>query len=309
MSISTATIELTNKCDLDCKFCIDEKKSNLKFSVFKHIVKESQKIDPPIKFFEFGYRGNPLLYKRFPDVLKLLQKNKINCNVVTNGHKLKWNLAFIPDKLLKNVRFSVYLESPDEDKCDFLTGVKKYYQSTIEAFEYMNVRGIPYNIFMRINSLNYQEIERVLEILKFYNGSLMFPIEIFPFTDESLILTDAMKKEVIDKIITLQNYGEPIRRNIQFSELEGNCSYNRMEHIFINSQGNVGFCHFLTPLTETEMFDVKKMKLSKFVDANNKARVKYLDKKRKELKTWERPRETVSPCSYCLHYFGEKKKW
>jgi len=310
MPINTITVELTNKCDLDCKFCVPEREeSSLKFSTFKHIVKESQKVDPPIKNFEFGYFGSPLMYKRFEDVLKLLQKNKLSANVVTNGFNLKWNLGFIGDKLMKNISVSVYLESLDEAKCDQLTGVKKYYKKTIEAMEYMNDRRIPYNIFMRITSLNYQEIEQMLDIMKFYYGQGLFPIEMFPYTDESLLLTDEMKKEAIQKIVELQNYGESIHRVIQFSEVEGNCSYQRMERLFVNSSGNVGFCHFLTPLEKTGLFNAGKMKISKIIELNNKVRKKYLTKKPKELKIWKRPRQTVSPCSYCLHNFGLKKNW
>jgi MoaA/NifB/PqqE/SkfB family radical SAM enzyme len=310
MPINTITVELTNKCDLNCKFCIpDRKEKSLKFSTFKHIVKESQKVNPPIKSFEFGFAGSPFLYKRFHDALKLLQKNKLGLNIVTNGFNLKWNLGFIDDDLMKNVGFCIYLESPDEAKCDSLTGVKKYYQKTIEAIEYMNARRIPYNIFMRMTPFNYQEIENMLELLKFYSGGLLFPIETFPYTDEDLVLTDEMKKQVTDQITTLQNYGEPIRRNVQFSEVEGNCTYQRMERFFINSEGKVGFCHFLTPLNKTELFDVKNLNLSKLIEANNKIRVKYLERKSEDLKTWERPRQTVSPCSYCLYHFGLKKNW
>ena len=308
MPINTITIELTNRCDLNCKFCVPQKKSDLKFSTFKHIVKESQKIDPAVKHFEFGYSGNPFMYKRFTDVLGLLKKNGIGANVVTNGFNLKWNLGFIDDKLLKNISFSVYLESGDEAKCDMFSGVKKYYRKTIEAMEYMNARGIPWSIFMRVTSLNYQEIEGMLEILKFYNGGNLFPIEVFPYTDESLVLTDEMKKEVINKIVSLMNYGERIKQVIQFSEVAGNCSYQRMDRLFINSQGKVGFCHFLTPIA-SEMFDVKRLKLSNLIVKNNKVRVEYLKEKGKELNSWERPRETVSPCSYCLHHFGENKNW
>jgi len=309
MPINTITVELTNKCDLNCKFCVPQEESSLKFSTFKHIVKESQKVDPPITNFEFGYSGSPLLYKRFEDVLKLLKKNNLSANVVTNGFNLKWNLAFLDDKLMKNIRFSVYLESPDEAKCDLLTGVKKYYRKTIEAIEYMNVRRIPYNIFMRVNSLNYREIEYMLEILKFYYGRGLFPIEVFPFTDESLVLTDKMKKEVVKTITSLQSYGERIHQVVQFAEIAGNCTYNRMERLFINSNGKIGFCHFLTPLNKTEMFDVKNLKLSTLINKNNAVREKYLKKKIRELRTWKLPRQTVSPCSYCLHYFRLKKKW
>jgi len=309
MPINTITVELTNKCDLNCKFCPEMKESSLKFSTFKHIVKESQKVDPPIKHFEFGYTGSPMLYKRFEDVLKLLQKNKLGANIVTNGFNLKWNLGFLDDKLMKNISFCIYLESPDEAKCDLLTGVKKYYQKTIEAIEYMLARKIPYNMYMRMTSFNYQEIEKMLEILKYYYGGALFPIEMFPYTDESLLLTDAMKKEVINQIVTLQNLGEPIRRNVQFSEVQGNCTYQRMERFFINSNGKVGFCHFLTPLLNTNLFDVKNISLSKLIEKNNKMRVKYLNKKEKELNIWKKPRQNVSPCSYCLHNFGLKKNW
>jgi MoaA/NifB/PqqE/SkfB family radical SAM enzyme len=310
MPVNVITVELTNKCDLNCKFCVKKEESEIKFSTFERIVKESQEADSPIKNFELsGHSGNPFLYKRFTEVLRLLNENNCNFSILTNGFNLKWNLGLIDDSLLKNSNFSIYLDSADPSKCDFLTGVKDYYKKTIEAIEYLNVRRFRYSIFMRVNSFNYQEIETVLKIMKFYNGNLFFPIEAFPFNDENMILTDEMKEKVLNNISNLSRYGEPIRQVIQFSDVIQNCSYLRMERLFVNSQGKVSFCHFLQPLENTQMFDLEKIDFANIIRKDSLKRKDYLKKKNEELNVWEKPRRLVSPCSYCLHYFGKKKKW
>jgi len=135
-------------------------------------------------------------------------------------------------------------------------------------------------------------------------------MEIFPFCkDKSLLLTDEMKMEVISTIEMLRKAGEPIHKVIQFERPEENCSYLRKERIFINAKGKLTFCHFLSPLENTEICDIRGKTLREIIEINNKVRDEFLKKKKKELKKWKLPRKTASPCSYCLHYFGVDEKW
>jgi MoaA/NifB/PqqE/SkfB family radical SAM enzyme len=304
-------LELTNVCDLNCVFCTTNKKiDSIGIELLEHIIKENSKLENPIKTFELGWNGNPFRYKKIRKILELFQYYNLNSNIVTNGLNLKDTLVFFEDELLKNVHFTIFFDSSNEEKNDKMMGAKKAFKKSLESLEYLKDRNLRYDILMRVNSLNYNEIEQILEIAKFYHCNLLVPMETFPFVnDRRLLLTDEMKSEVITKIDKLRSFGEPIHKTIQFEKPEGNCTYLRKKRLFVNSKGELAFCHFLSSLEKTKILEIKKKKLSKVTEINEKVRDEFVRRKKKELMKWKPPRNTASPCSYCLHYFGMDAKW
>ena len=187
---------------------------------------------------------------------------------------------------------------------------KHVFKKTLESMEYLASRNIRYDILMRINSKNYNKIEDMVEISKHYNCNLLLPMETFPFVkDKKLLLTDKMKKEVITTIHRLRDIGEPVFKVIHFETPENNCSYLRKERLFINSKGQLAFCHFLSFLDNSWITDTKDKTLQQLIAINNMIRNKFLEKKQKEIGSWKFPRKTASPCSYCLKCYGGKEKW
>jgi len=309
--IEVVVIELKNKCDLNCAFCPNKrKKDEINFTLLKKILKNNSEFEEPIKVFEVGWNGNPLLYKKIEKILELFRYYQLNLNIVTNGFNLKDIIAFFEDELLNNAHFTIFFDSSDEEKNDNLMGIKGTFKKTIESLEYLQTRGLQYDILMRVNSMNYNEIEQMLEIAKFYRCSLLVPTETFPFVqDEGLFLKDEMKSQVIATIDKLRSFGEPIHKVIQFEQPFGNCTYLRKKRLFINSRGKLAFCHFISCLKNTEIAYIKNKNLPELIQINNKLRDNFVRKKEKELKNWKYPRKTASPCSYCLNCFGVKEKW
>jgi len=309
--IEVVVIELTNKCDLNCVFCpVNEKINEINLALLKKFLKDNNNFENPIKTFELGWNGNPLLHKRIEKILELIQYYQINLNIVTNGYNLKDIIAFFEDELLKNIHFTIFLDSSNEEKNDYLMGTKKAFKRTIESVEYLLARNLRYDFLMRINSKNYDEIESVLEIAKFYHSNLLIPVETFPFMeDKNFLLADDMKSKVIATIDRLRNMGEPIHKVIQFEQPFGNCTYLRNKRLFINSNGKLSFCHFLSILKNTEMPEIKNKSTEELINFNNNLRNTFVSKKNEKLKKWNLPKKTASPCSYCLCHFGVNEKW
>ncbi|MBD3155831.1 MAG: radical SAM protein [Candidatus Aenigmarchaeota archaeon] len=306
--IEVIVFELTNKDEMGQERSKDTTR-NLKLKLIKDVIEEINEQKMNIKHVELGGSGNPLLNPKIKQILELLHQNNIGTTIVTNGLKLREIISKIEDSTLKNTHFCLYLDHPDEKRNDKLM-IEWIYKKTIESIEYLASRGIKYDILVKINSRNYDKIEEMLEIAKHYNCNLLLPMEIFPFNEnKQLLLTDKMKKEAIQTIHRLREIGEPIFKVIHFETPPNNCSYLRKERLFINSKGQLGFCHFLSDLNNSWIVDMKGKSLKELIEINNLVRNKFLAKKQKEVISWEFPRKTASPCSYCLKCYGVKEKW
>lgn len=282
---------------------------NLNLELIEGLIEEIDKQKMNIKHVELGGSGNPLIHPKIKEFLNLFSQENIGITIVTNGLGLREIISEIQDHVLENSHFCLYLDHPKEKINDKLM-TQGLYKKTIESMEYLQSRGIKYDILMRVNSKNYDEIEEMLEIAKHYNCNLLLPMETFPFNEEKqLLLTDKMKKEVINTIHRLRNIGEPIFKVIHFETPPNNCSYLRKERLFINSKGQLGFCHFLSDLDNSWIVDIEGKSLEELIKINNFVRNKFLEKKSKEINTWNLPRKMVSPCSYCLKCYGVKEKW
>jgi MoaA/NifB/PqqE/SkfB family radical SAM enzyme len=304
-------LELTSQCGLNCIFCPQKSKKDINFNLLSNILSQKNKIDSSIDSFELGGAGDPLLYKKIKDVIKILSQYDKRVTVITNGFDLKKKLLKLGDVSLEKISFCIYLDSPNPPTNDFLMGKRKAFKKTIESIEYLIEKNIKFSIFMRITPQNYNEMTMMTTLCRHYFCSMVAPLEIFPLgkADEGTLLSDQIKTSVLESIANLKNSGAPILKNIHFELPSENCSYLRKERIFINSEGKLAFCHFLSSVAKTAIKEIKGADLTEIIKTNDKIRDNFLEKKSEMLKNWIIPRKKASPCSFCLDYYGIKKKW
>ena len=115
------SIEPTSRCNLNCPFCLVGQQNSLKstehdllprgmgdmkWSLYEKIVKDAA--DFGIEKIQLHFQGEPLLYKRFPDMVKEAKKYGLSTQVFTNGLPLTEKKA---DEVilagLDSLRFSV----------------------------------------------------------------------------------------------------------------------------------------------------------------------------------------------------------
>lgn len=77
-------IEITNICNLNCKFCPPTKriKQFMSLDNFEKIIKE---IHSKTNLVCLHVKGEPLLHPKLPDILKILEKYNLKANITTNG--------------------------------------------------------------------------------------------------------------------------------------------------------------------------------------------------------------------------------
>lgn len=118
-------IEITNVCNLNCSFCLNNKREKKFMSVsdFSHIIKE---IKPYTDYVYLHVKGEPLLNPNLDLFLDICDSNKIKVNITTNGTLLKKNYEVLrKHKCLRQLNVSLHSENDNEDYLDDVFSVCK----------------------------------------------------------------------------------------------------------------------------------------------------------------------------------------
>lgn len=111
-------IEITNICNLNCSFCLNNKREKKFMSVsdFSNIIKE---IKPYTDYVYLHVKGEPLLNPNLDIFLDICDNNKIKVNITTNGTLLKKNFDILKKhKCLRQINVSMHSENEVDDYFD-----------------------------------------------------------------------------------------------------------------------------------------------------------------------------------------------
>lgn len=213
MRFKKVYIEITNGCNLNCSFCIGNKRS-VKFLSFSDFIIILDKIKPYTNYLYFHILGEPLLHRNIVDFIDYASSVGFNINITTNGYLIN------KLKGVKNIRqLNISLHSYDS----------KY---GISLDKYLN------NIFNVIDSLSDSYIS-----LRFWGRGndeiLNYVIRHFNVID---IPSNFDKFKLSDKVY-LSKFHEfiwPDLNNNYYND-NGKC-YGLIHHIGILSDGSIVPC-------------------------------------------------------------------
>lgn len=128
-------IEITNKCNLNCDFCLktDREKRSMSKEEFKLVL---NKIRPYSKYLYFHVLGEPLMHPNINELIDEASKD-FNVNITTNGYLInKINTENIRQINISLHSFNeIYGKSIDDYLNDILSFINKYKENT-----YINLR-------------------------------------------------------------------------------------------------------------------------------------------------------------------------
>ena len=157
-------IEITNICNLNCKFCpeTNRKKEFMSLENFEEIIK---KIQTHTKLVCLHVKGEPLLHKSLEHILKILEKYNLQANITTNGTLIKENLEILKkSKAVRQINFSIHSITQNE-KLN-----KQYLQDIFESAEQLKNTMISYRLWnlqsIKENGVNNNIIKTIEE---YYN--------------------------------------------------------------------------------------------------------------------------------------------
>ncbi len=105
MRFKRVYIEITNRCNLNCPFCVPHQRENRNMSLkdFKHILQE---IRPFTSYIYLHVKGEPLLHPQVDEFIKLAFQEGFQINLTTNATLLKEHLSIT--KYLRQLNISLH---------------------------------------------------------------------------------------------------------------------------------------------------------------------------------------------------------
>lgn len=157
-------IEITNICNLKCKFCPEttRKKENMSTEHFEEVIK---KIQNHTKLVALHVKGEPLLHCQIRDIIKILEKYNLKANITTNGTLIKDKIDIIKkSKSVRQINFSIHSINQNENLN------KQYLRNIFESVEELENTIISYRLW-NMQTIEENDINNAIikEIESYYN--------------------------------------------------------------------------------------------------------------------------------------------
>lgn len=163
--INVAQIEITGKCNLNCKHCRGNGNKNLKkdmpFDKIKEIINfaKNNSVDGYIEIVLSG--GEPLLHPQLENILKFCKQENVLIEITTNGYLI--NQKFIDMFKENNVTtISISLDSITPQENDKFRGKEGAFDKAINAIKLLNQNDIRTRIRSTISNSNIDEMEKIV---------------------------------------------------------------------------------------------------------------------------------------------------
>lgn len=200
-------IEITNNCNLNCKFCknTNRKKEFITVEDFEKII---IKIKDYTKIVCLHVKGEPLLHPKLEQILEILEKYDLKVNITTNAIALNKNIEILRNsKAVRQLNLSLHSSLENEN-----INIENYMNNifnSIDKLEKTNII-ISYRLWNLDSLENNEENKNVINFLsKKYNiknlKDLLMQNEWIKLNDKTFINQDTkfiwpnLTNEVINK--------------------------------------------------------------------------------------------------------------
>lgn len=152
-------IEITNICNLKCKFCPETKRKKEYISIenFEETIKKVHKYTNLVCLH---VKGEPLLHPQLDKILKILEKYNLKANITTNGTLIKEKLEVLKNSnSVRQINFSIHSISQNS-KLD-----KEYLKNIFESVDKLKNIIISYRLWnlqaIKENDINNEIIKEI----------------------------------------------------------------------------------------------------------------------------------------------------
>ena len=157
-------IEITNICNLKCKFCpeTNRQKQLMSSENFEEIIR---KIHKQTQLVCLHVKGEPLLHNNLEGILKILEKYNLKANITTNGTLIKEKLEVIKNSTaVRQINFSIHSVTQNEKLNE------QYIQDIFQSAEQLENVIISYRLW-NLQDIKQNEVNNglITAIEKYYN--------------------------------------------------------------------------------------------------------------------------------------------
>lgn len=183
-------VEITNVCNLKCKFCPDttREKKFMDIEDFKYILKS---IKQYTNLIYLHIKGEPLLHPNIKEILDECNNANIMVNITTNGTLLLEKLDIL--RKCKSIRqINISLHSLNQNDIDSI-GIQKYLSNVLQAVRILNKETSILISFRLWNMSKIGENKKNVQII----NSLENEYNIKKLMDRTMISPDVKLKEYV----------------------------------------------------------------------------------------------------------------
>ncbi|MBC2711364.1 MAG: radical SAM protein [Desulfosarcina sp.] len=244
--MATLLIELTNRCNLNCRHCFDQRHGghdDIRLPVIEKIIGRAGEHDFDTIVFT---GGEPTLHRQFPQIVRRVYEAGYRFGFVSNGQnfqKIYPQIKFFLDRL-ETITFSLDGVTPESH--DSLRGDGTF-TNLLKAISICVAKEIPFTFNSVLTAHNIHEIELLAGLAQqLGSGGVRFgQLMLTPAAmDHGLALTPDMINTVADKIEKLkESHTYPIGMGPGFyTALLFPCASLQMAELTITHSGHLALC-------------------------------------------------------------------
>jgi len=297
MSFTRLAIELTQRCNLDCKHCLrDLSDTPLDFSVdlLERILDQTVS----------GYGvdavtftgGEPLLHPEFERVLETVAGRGLSFSIVTNGHLVPKRIGLFRRPGIREAigNLAVSFEGMNAEVYDSIRG-KGGFRKAMAAVAAIKASALPLAIKYSIGAHNYRSLEPDTLAMAHLNPSFINFTHLTPTPDNyraGLLLSPVERRAVEETVNRLiQEFKIPLTMSadVYCGRKFFICASLSMSELYIDVRGRLGFCcvvpglrggeeegdEIVADLAKVDFFDAHKQ-LIEVINAFQRDRIEKL---------------------------------
>ena len=198
-------IEITNICNLNCKFCLETNRPKEYMSIenFEKIIKKIYKYT---NLVFLHVKGEPLLHSNLDQILKILEKYNLKTNITTNGTLIKEKLDIIKkSKAIRQINFSIHsLMQNDNLNENYLKNIFESAEqlgNIIISYRLWNLKDIKQNDINDNITKEFEEFYKIknLKDKLIQNDFYKIKDNVFINQDIEFMWPDINKEQIIEK--------------------------------------------------------------------------------------------------------------
>ena len=311
-------IELTNRCNLSCGHCFDERHAatgELSLAVLEKVLREGKGCG--IEQLSFT-GGEPTLHRRFSAIIERVAEAGYSFSFVSNGTSFPriYPMLHKYRRWFGGVTFS--LDGAREETHDRLRGTGSF-RSVMRAASICVVKELPFTLNMVLTAQNRQEIgEMVWLAERLGSGGIRFG-HLMSTPETALRKLDLSPKErrEVESEIWLLKKSAPIPVGMapgyHYAQPFFPCGPLELEEYNLDYQGNLTLCCQLSGHSGASrdadiIGNLNDLSLLQACDRFRQKVATYLADKQHKIDSGELADVDHFPCWYCLKYLG-KTSW
>jgi MoaA/NifB/PqqE/SkfB family radical SAM enzyme len=311
-------IELTNRCNLTCGHCFDERHAatgDLPLEILEKVLREGKSCG--IEQVSFT-GGEPTIHRRFREIIARVAEAGYQFSFVSNGASFPQLYPLLLRHRLSFAGVTFSLDGAREQTHDQLRG-KGSFRQVMRAASICMFKELPFSLNMVLTAQNWNEIGEMVVLAEQLGSAGVRFGHLMPTPETALRKLDLSPKE--RREIESEIWGLKQSASIPVGMAPGYfseapffpCGPLELEEYNLDYNGNFTLCCQLSGNSgQNDSTDVianlNEVSMTEACERFHLRVATYLADKRDKIKTGTFSRLDHFPCWYCLEYLG-KSSW